>query len=114
MSVRTFHVNITPQEATDMIKDWVLKSSISGTLVDQYERKVGNYEIVVFVLEKYYMRTSNRASLTVTIDNLDGATKVHAVAAGSSESLIRFDWGAGKRFSKSVEDALQRHIMSEE
>ena len=43
------------------------------------------------------MRTSNRASLTVTIDNFEGKTNVHAVAAGTSEGLLRFDWGAGKR-----------------
>ena len=41
--------------------------------------------MIVIVLEKYYIRTSNRASLTVTIDNFDGGTNVHAVAAGTSE-----------------------------
>ena len=43
------------------------------------------------------MRSSNRASLTVTIDNFDGKTKVHAVASGGSEGVFfRFDWGAGR------------------
>ena len=53
------------------------------------------------------MRSSNRASLTVTIDNFEGETKVHAVASGSSEGMfMRFDWGAGNNFANSVESAL--------
>ncbi|MBO1913419.1 hypothetical protein J4G37_52485, partial [Microvirga sp. 3-52] len=67
--------------------------------------------IHVVILEKYYMRTSNRASLTVTIDNFDGETNVHAVAAGTSEGILRFDWGAGKNFSNSVENALNPFII---
>lgn len=113
MAIRNFHVRLSPQEATKKIQEWVLGSSISGVLVDQYERKIDDYVSIIFILEKYYMRSNNRASLTVTIDNFDGETTVHAVAAGSSEGLLRFDWGAGKNFSRSVEDALMAYIIRE-
>ena len=63
--------------------------------------RFGEQEVHVVVLEKYYMRSSNRASLTVTTDNLEGQTKVHAVASGGSEGMfMRFDWGAGNNFRK--------------
>ena len=112
MSIRDFRVNLSPEEAATMIQEWVVNGSLSGTLIDHYERQVGESKIIVFILEKYYMRSSNRASLTVTIDNLTDETKVHAVAAGSSEGIMRFDWGAGKNFSQSVENALGQHIIS--
>jgi hypothetical protein len=58
------------------------------------------------------MRSSNRASLSVTIDNFDGQTKVHAVASGGSEGVfMRFDWGAGRNFANSVESALGSYIV---
>lgn len=57
------------------------------------------------------MSTSNRASLTVTIDNFEGQTNEHAVATGNSEGLLRFDWGTGKNFSNSVENALNPYII---
>ncbi|MBO0602089.1 hypothetical protein I2483_10475 [Sporosarcina sp. E16_3] len=87
MSVREFTVTISPAAAMNVIETFV-------------------------VLEKYYMRSSNRASLTVTIDNLEGQTKVHAVASGSSEGMfMRFDWGAGNNFANSVESALGSYIV---
>jgi hypothetical protein len=98
MAVRNFRVNLTPTEAMETIRDWVLEKNVSGELVDQYERTFDDKTMIVIILEKYYMRTNNRASLTVTIDNFDGDTNVHAVAAGTAEGLMRFDWGAGKNF----------------
>lgn len=113
MSVREFDINISPVEAMNKIHNGVIGGSISGKLVDYYERVSGDHQVVVFVLEKYFMRTSNRSSMTVTIDNFGDATKVHAVASGSSESpFFRFDWGAGDSFANSVENALAQHIIS--
>ena len=112
MSVREFTVTISPAAAMNVIETFVVTGSISGTLVDRYVRRIGEHEIHVVVLEKYYMRSSNRASLTVTIDNLEGQTKVHAVASGSSEGMfMRFDWGAGNNFANSVESALGSYIV---
>jgi len=112
MSVREFTVTISPTAAMDAIEKFVVGGSISGTLVDRYVRRLGEHEIHVVVLEKYYMRSSNRASLTVTLDNLGGQTKVHAVASGGSEGMfMRFDWGAGNNFANSVESALGSYIV---
>lgn len=113
MSVREFNVSLNPVVAMQKIHEGVSGGSISGKLVDHYERAVGDHQVFVFVLEKYFIRTSNRSSMTVTIDNFDGVTKVHAVASGSSESVFfRFDWGAGDSFANSVEQALVEYIIS--
>ncbi|MBO0588265.1 DUF6054 family protein [Sporosarcina sp. E16_8] len=112
MSVREFTVTISPAAAMNAIETFVVGGSISGTLIDRYVRRFGEQEVHIVVLEKYYMRSSNRASLTVTIDNLEGHTKVHAVASGSSEGMfMRFDWGAGNNFANSVELALGSYIV---
>lgn len=112
MSIREFTVKISPTEAMSVIESHVVGGSISGTLVDRYVRQVGEYEVHVMVLEKYYMRSSNRASLTVTIDDFGEDTKVHVVASGGSEGVFfRFDWGAGNSFANSVETALGSSII---
>ncbi|MGE7622280.1 DUF6054 family protein [Viridibacillus sp. NPDC096237] len=68
----------------------------------------------MYQLKKYYMRTNNRASLTVIVDNLDGKTKVRAVASGSGEGpFFRFDWGAGNSFINSVAKTLDKYIIKE-
>jgi hypothetical protein len=112
MSVREFTVSISPAAAMDVIETFIVRGSVSGTLVDRYVRRFGEQEVHVVVLEKYYMRSSNRASLTVTTDNLEGQTKVHAVASGGSQGmLMRFDWGAGNNFANSVESALGSYLV---
>ncbi|MCM3710325.1 DUF6054 family protein [Sporosarcina luteola] len=61
------------------------------------------------------MRSHNRASVTATIDNFEGTTRVHVVAAGSSEGVFfRFDWGAGNSFATSVERALEQYMVGGE
>lgn len=112
MSVKEFTVKISPMEAANTIESEILRGSISGTLVDHYVRTSGSSEVHVLIMEKYYMRSNNRASVTATIDNFEGATRVHVVAAGSSEGVFfRFDWGAGNSFATSVERALEQYII---
>lgn len=108
MDVGEILVSITPREACDMVEQAIVNGSISGTLIDRYDRSNEEFEVIVLVLEKYYMRSGNRGSMTVTIDNLDGATKVHAAASGTSQGAIfRFDWGAGNSFLNSVLNTLE-------
>lgn len=112
MSVKDFTVKISPNEAADLIQSEILRGNISGTLVDHYVRTTGSSEVHVLIMEKYYMRSNNRASVTTTIDNFDGSTRIHVVAAGSSEGVFfRFDWGAGNNFATSVERALEQYII---
>lgn len=115
MSIRNFNVSLSPEDAANRIHSEIINGSISGTLVDHYVRNVGATEMHVIIMEKYYMRSNNRASVTSTIDNFDGVTRVHVVAAGSSEGVFfRFDWGAGSNFANSVEWALNDFIIEGE
>ena len=42
----------------------------------------------------------------MTVDNLQGRTRVHLVSGGGGEGLFRFDWGASQSFESVVQDAL--------
>ncbi|QFF97510.1 hypothetical protein PB01_01055 [Psychrobacillus glaciei] len=110
MDVREFYVSLSPKAALDILQESIVQGSISGAIVDVYERVVGEQQVIVCVLEKYYMRTSNRASLTITIDNLENNTKVHAASSGAGQGVfLRFDWGAGGSFVNNVEKALEEY-----
>ena len=62
------------------------------------------------VYEKHYWRAGNRLTLTVTIDNMSGRTRVHTVGGGGGEGLFRFDWGASQSFEGVVQDALAPYL----
>ena len=65
------------------------------------------------IFEKHYWRAGNRLTLTVTVDNLQGHTRVHLVSGGGGEGLFRFDWGASESFVSSAIDALSRTEFEE-
>ncbi|MBT2691279.1 hypothetical protein J7I93_24390 [Bacillus sp. ISL-47] len=110
MDLCDLQVNLNPSEAGKFIINAIVNGSISGTLIDEYKRFSCEHELYVIVLEKFYYRTSNRASMTVTIDNFNGITNVHAVSSGSSQgAFFRFDWGAGGDFIECVKKALYSH-----
>ncbi|MGM9916001.1 DUF6054 family protein [Anaerotignum sp.] len=104
------YVRLSPMEAAEKVKDAVT-GTFSGEILDEYKRTLPNgKEIVMLLFEKYYMRSGNRATLTVLADNLEETTKVHLSAGGGSEGMLfRFDWGAGASFAQLAQDALQEY-----
>jgi len=101
-------VSISPIEAAKRIVQDLESRSSSCELVDRYEsRNDYGQEIIVLVFEKFYMRNSSRASLTVTLENLRDVTQVHAIGSGGGQGLFfKFDWGASNEFSSEVLSAL--------
>ncbi|MCL2352331.1 MAG: DUF6054 family protein [Firmicutes bacterium] len=108
-----FTVNLDPQAAADIIKDYVLKSAISAECVCDYQSGAPNGgRMILLVFEKYYMRNSSRASLTVAVENLSGATRVCSVGSGGGQNaLFGFDWGASADFASLPANALKGYVL---
>ncbi|MBE1555122.1 DUF6054 family protein [Sporosarcina limicola] len=113
MSILEFRVKVTPAVAKDIITRSIVGGSVTGKVVDTYVRKLDDKEIIVLIMEKFYMRAS-RVTLTVTIDNVEDVTKVHVVGSGGSEGVLPIDWGAGRNFAGVVEKALGSYMIGRE
>lgn len=113
MNIVDIKVNITPDYASELVTDQIVNGNISGELIDSYKSiDVSGHTMIVLVFEKYYMRNSSRASLTVTVEDLNDVTKVHAVGSGGGQGLIfKFDWGASNQFSDQVRKALNDYMI---
>ncbi len=103
-------INVVPEIAVEIIVKAVVEKYGASEVVDQYCRSIGEREVIVLTLEKYYMRAS-RVTLTVTLDNIDEFTTVHIVASGGASGLVKIDWGAAKKFALSVKQALQPYVV---
>ncbi|HIW73388.1 MAG TPA: hypothetical protein H9684_03620 [Firmicutes bacterium] len=104
----TFYVSLTPENAARAIDSAIVEGSITGERIDYYTlRAPGETYCIVCVYEKHYYRAGNRLTLTATIDNFDGRTRVVCISGGGGEGLFRFDWGASDSFINVVRNALE-------
>ena len=111
MEVKDFKVSISPREAAEVLEKH-MDEDVLGEILDAYELQTEQGEVVMRLFEKYYMRSSNRATLTFLASNLDGVTHVHLAAGGGGQGMIfRFDWGAGEDFVELAEDALRQYML---
>ena len=108
----TYYVSCSMKQCGDLIYNAIVDGSITGELLDHYTIQGPNgLECVVMVYEKHYWRAGNRLTLTVTIDNMSGRTRVHTTGGGGGEGLFRFDWGAAHSFEGVVEGALSPYML---
>ena len=108
----TYYVSCSMEQCGDLIHSAIVDGSITGELLDHYVLQGPNgLQCAVMVYEKHYWRAGNRLTLTVTIDNLSGRTRVHTISGGGGEGLFRFDWGAAESFEGVVRDALSPYML---
>ena len=108
MSKCSLKVKLQANEAYEKIKN-----KIGYDLIYNESHKLDNgMEIYIMVFEKYFYRTSNRGTLTISINNFYENTQVNCLAAGTSEGMFfNFDWGARDSFINKVLNLLDDYII---
>ncbi|MDA3932434.1 MAG: DUF6054 family protein [Tenericutes bacterium] len=81
---------------------------------DQYniinDSKVNDITYFI-VVEKFFYRTSNRASLSIVITEYDEFTSIiEAIGSGGGQGWIfKFDWGVKSSFEKAIPNILEQN-----
>ena len=108
----TIKVSLSFADTVRLVDDVIVKGSFTGERIDDYTVDgAENTHLIVLVYEKYYMRVNNRLTLTVTIDDFEGVTRVHYVGGGGGAGLLRFDYGAADGFSKQVTEIFSQYLV---
>ena len=102
------HVKGSFSRISSRLNAEVLNSGASVNLVDSTKLVVGGVTVDVRVYDKYYMRNSNRASLTLTVAGDENDCYVSAIGAGGgSGAVFNFSWGAEDDFVATVINAMR-------
>ncbi len=97
------------RKISEQLNDDILNSAFSMNLVDEAYDSYGGCEIIIKVYDKYYMRNSSRASLTLTLFSKGEHVFVSAIGSGGGTgAIIRFDWGAENNMTSIVEESLYK------
>jgi hypothetical protein len=95
-------------QIADMLSDEIQNSAMSCQLVDRTSRRIGDLSYCLMVFDKYFMRNSSRASLTVSVLGSGDTVYVDAIGAGGGQgALFNFSWGAEEDFVGTVEQILR-------
>ena len=107
----SYFVSLTLGDCVEQVRSAVF-DSVTGEEIDTYAvTHPGGGRCVVLVFEKHYYRAGNRLTLTVTLDDFTGKTRVHCASGGGGEGLFRFDWGASESFEGVVHGALSGYCL---
>jgi len=107
MATSTVQCSGNIEEIAEALTMGVLESAISCELECRVDRSCGQAKAILLVFEKYYIRSSNRASLTVMLTEMGDLVNVDAVGSGGGQGpIIKFSWGAEEDFVDVVRRVL--------
>lgn len=86
-----------------------LKNEIIAELVAESIRIVDNASVVLLSFEKYYMRNSSYASLTVMLTESNGQQTADIIGSGGGGGIFNISWGANSDFADTAERILLRY-----
>lgn len=111
--MQTMTVSLTPSQAAQLVRQQVLASGTSVECVGDYvNRAPDGREVIMLVFDKYYMRNSSRASLSVVLEDLNEQTWVGYLGSGGGQgALFNFDWGSADDFASVVTAALEPYVL---
>ena len=87
----------------------ILGGGVSMNLVDENTYESGDMKVLVRVYDKYFMRNSSRASLSLTVVDDGRTVYVSAIGAGGGQGAIfNFSWGAEDELVNIVSERLNQ------
>lgn len=93
----------------EQLDEDIFKSGVSVNLVDKSNYQSENVKMAVRVYDKYFMRNSSRASLSVTIIDTGTEVFISAIGAGGGSSAIfNFSLGAESELSEVVANSIRK------
>ena len=96
-------------EVVEVIKNQILKGALSADLTSEVFRGEEGSETILLVFEKYFMRVSSRASLSVLILNNNGDITVDSIGGGAGQGpVFKMAFRAEEDFAESVIAPLEK------
>lgn len=91
-------------DTASVLNQKILDSAYSMELAGETNWQYNGTTVLTRVYEKYFMRASNRATITITMVQSGDALFISGISAGGGQGAIfRFSWGAEEDFAADVE-----------
>lgn len=99
--------NIGIEDAKEHVRHAITRLGMSVETAGKIERSLGDSELYVVVIEKFFMRNGSYASLTIVVTGGDTSSRVEAIPSGAGEGLLNIGLGASGRFAADFERLMR-------
>ncbi|MBQ2765592.1 MAG: hypothetical protein IJF48_01225 [Clostridia bacterium] len=104
------HITTNASRLANYLDSGIMNSALSVELVDSAVQQIGDVTVWLYMYDKYYMRNSSRAALTVQIIGTKNDTNVTAISAGGGTgTFFSFSYGAEENFVGVVENLIDQY-----
>lgn len=87
----------------------VMDSAMSMELAGESRWQYNGTTVLTRVYEKYFIRASNRATITITMVQSGDTLYISGISAGGGQGAIfRFSWGAEEDFAADIEELVNQ------
>lgn len=99
------------QETVDILKEQIIKGSISASLEDENYSQINEVDCAVLVFERFSYFGKNRVSLNITLLHHESIIQLIAVAAGGSQaSFFKLNTIGEENFLYKLQDILDKYF----
>ena len=103
-------LNTDASRLASYLDSGIMNSASSIELVDSAVQRMGDVTVWLYMYDKYYMRNSSRAALTVQIIGDSEKANVTAISAGGGTGIIfNFSYGAETDFVSTVAELIDAY-----
>ena len=96
------------------IEDGILNGSVSASLEDRSDFRIGDSRCSVRVFERYSYMGGNRVSLSVTLFGSGNTVQVSAITSGGSQAMfVKLNTFGEQAFLNKLREILQRGEKNE-
>jgi hypothetical protein len=107
MADASFRGNKSVFDTAKLVRQEVYNLGISVERISEVKQSHDDFQVFMLVYEKFYYRSSNRASLSILITGNMNESKVNVVSSGGGQGwLFKFSWGAENNFVNGLRKIL--------
>lgn len=99
--------NLAFEDAKALVRRAITQLGASVEVAGKLEHSLGDVELYVVVIEKFFLRTGDFTSLTIVVTGDEAYSRVEAIPSGAGGGMLNIRLGADKRFAEDFEHAMR-------
>ncbi|MFZ5989968.1 MAG: DUF6054 family protein [Bacillota bacterium] len=106
--ISAFHISLSPKDAVEILKN----SDLGEIVYEEVNRVDANKQLQVLIMQKYFYRVNNKATLVIIVDDSKGETEIRMIATAAVSGFnTGLDFGAADKYVYEVVEIMKKYSI---